>query len=459
MASLVGRLKTALDPRPLFHHEWSCSRHNKIMTPSFLAFCLLRIPRLFVSLFMWPIIIGLTLVAGQTLVSFSIIQYGNEDAESYRERREQAHDFAWLRGLVYGSEGPVPSLIICRWIDEGLGSNLPPSPGCAIEESDVALRVGNPATAVVDDFVRLFDGATPRLHVCKRCSGAITVDLTASAPQSSIESTKGLGVYLLSRNEVLREFGTQVSDGRVEMDRLEALSGDVSFYSASLPKAVNLAESKTRLVLVLNVAMVVVVAFWLGIRAHRKVLDYFVKNGVLLPLVASCGKDAVYRALWLLSLARTLLFLTLSSFPLYLSFGFAVRRSSGAIFENDSLVWGAWLLGLAIGLGVLTIIVSTADLRERGSWYMALVRFVPLSVWSIGTLVWLASIVGDSPAAVVLRNIVSATPVAGLSAILLAPVVEPHVGVFVAHAGLSLALIVYILRSNTNYFAAHIEEL
>ena len=86
-------------------------------------------------------------------------------------------------------------------------------------------------------------------------------------------------------------------------------------------------------------------------------------------------------------------------------------------------------------------------------------RVLPIFVWFAGTFVWLSTLVYASLIGDVIRSVVSAMPIAGLSAIVLTPIVETGNGVLAAHCVLSVLFAAFVLKRNSTWFASHLQEL
>lgn len=423
-----------------------------------LAFCFLRVPRLFVSLLLWPLVLGLVVVVVQLFFSAAVIRFYNEDAQQFQGRVTREPEGDMLRNILYGSKDQLRPLTICRWIMKD-GEEVPPDANCEPRRLDVLLKVENVASFDAKDYASIFNGSTERLHICRSCTGPIEVTLGGPEPLSKVTSLAGVGVYLLSDYERFQDISQHLVKALSDRDQIDKLHGEILFQPPGLRHPINVTNAQTTMVLILNVAMIIVVALWLALKAHRRVLDYFVKNDALLPLVAACGKDTVYRALWILTLARVTLFLLTSLVPVCLIFDAAGKFGDVSFFAADRQHMFLWLVSVVAGLSTIAIFVSIADLKQRHPWHGIAFRVGPLALWFGGSVLWLVSwfYTGTLPEA--LQSLIESLPVVGLSSIVLAPLVLTSQATLFAHAAFSLMVTVWLLRKNTNWFGAHLEEL
>jgi hypothetical protein len=226
-----------------------------------------------------------------------------------------------------------------------------------------------------------------------------------------------------------------------------------------ISEAIGISSLKGTLPITTNIALLVVIALWLALKAHRKVLDYFSRNDVLLPLAAACGKQAFYSAIWILTLFRVGCFLG-ASIPL-MYFGLDdIFSSNVGIDLSFSLAHGAaWLVALVSALGLATVIASIAELKHRHSLLSVSYRVLPLLGAFFGAMVWGASFIMPLHACGVFRLIVSALPIVGIAPILVAPVTGLPYAPMMIHAVLAIIGLTWLLKRNARWFAAHLEEV
>jgi hypothetical protein len=190
------------------------------------------------------------------------------------------------------------------------------------------------------------------------------------------------------------------------------------------------------------------------------VLDYFARNGALLPMVAATGKHSFYDAIWLLTVFRVGAFL-LAAVPatLLVFTGLTEDQPIPSFFGEDRLFPYAWMVAIGLSFALATLIASIADLKHRHHFLSFLYLYLPIAVCAISAVGWGLTFLVDSPAFGYVRNIAAALPIVGMAPVLVSPLFQPSIWVLVAHALLTLGLIWLFLKRNAHWFAAHLEEL
>lgn len=427
-----------------------------------IIFALLRVPSLFSSLLLFPLLGSLLIVILQLSVSGSAIRYIQDENRIITAKEKQSDDKDWqfLRVLLYGNGRPLQSSQICIWKQDPINSSLelPPSPECNPDRLDVALHVADGMTVDTQEYLRLINGNSSRLHLCKTCSPDLELFVEASGNRVKAHSAYGLMLYGLLILD--KEIQDQYLSLKTQKQSLKEKFGAVSFVSPDLKAPVQISSLEISLILIANIAAMVVIALWLGLKAHRKVLDYFSKSGALLPMVAATGKTPFYLAMWGITLLRVGLFL-LASIPLFfIMLGTAsgedgIRSVFGANLAHSLL----WLLALLSSMGLATLVASISDLKGRHQFWSFLYRIIPLFISALGIFLWGLSFLSISPSAGIFRNLLLAIPVIGIGPIIIAPVVQPEFYILLIHSFLSSLLIWILLRKNARWFAAHLEEL
>jgi hypothetical protein len=421
-----------------------------------LAWSLVRIRHLTLSLFIFPLIISVVLVLGQLMVTGMFLRsFGTGAADIESATKTESNP---VRLILYGSGDERPPLRVCRWVPARGNSQgeIPPSEECRPDRLDVAVHVDDPTNASIQEYSDLFQGQIDRLHVCRACSPDVVIDAdTAGKKNTHVGSAYGLAVLSLAFK----------MKGSVKEDRdeyIKMLSGDIGKVSLSLPESaqpIELSKTNGAIPFAANIVPMVIIALWLSLRAHRKVLDYFARNDVLLPLVAATGKKAFYGALWILTLFRVTCFLAAAIPIMY----FGLRDISGdTVFQEIAKNTNAivlWLAALVAAVSLATIISSIADLKHRQAFVNVLYRYLPMFLAMLGGCVWLATFIFPSETAGLIRLGLTAVPVLGLAPLFIAPITRPEVWVLLVHAVCSAALVVVILRGNARWFAAHLEEV
>jgi hypothetical protein len=322
----------------------------------------------------------------------------------------------------------------------------------------VAVQVDNPESFDISRFHRLFEGHIDRLHVCRSCQPDVVITPgTNGEIASTARSLFGLSILFLPySNQEVVEQRTAVKEAYEDIQRS---LGSISMHIPEISEAIGISSLKGTLPITTNIALLVVIALWLALKAHRKVLDYFSRNDVLLPLAAACGKQTFYSAIWILTLFRVGCFLG-ASIPL-MYFGLDdIFSSNVGIDLSFSLAHGAaWLVALVPALGLATVIASIAELKHRHSLLSVSYRFLPLLGAFFGAMVWGASFIMPLHACGVFRLIVSALPIVGIAPILVAPVTGLPYAPMMIHAVLAIIGLTWLLKRNARWFAAHLEEV
>ena len=421
-----------------------------------IATALLRIPHLALSLFAVPLILSVGIVVVQLLVTGAAVQLMTTTGRAVVATN--ISDTNPIRWMIYGSGDLRGPLKVCRWGPNPQGVESPLVEGCAPDRLDVAVQVDNPESFDISRFHKLFEGHIDRLHVCRSCQPDVVITPgTNGEIASTARSLFGLSILFLPySNQEVVEQRTAVKEVYEDIQRS---LGSISMHIPEISEAIGISSLKGTLPITTNIALLVVIALWLALKAHRKVLDYFSRNDVLLPLAAACGKQAFYSAIWILTLFRVGCFLG-ASIPL-MYFGLDdIFSSNVGIDLSFSLAHGAaWLVALVSALGLATVIASIAELKHRHSLLSVSYRFLPLLGAFFGAMVWGASFIMPLHACGVFRLIVSALPIVGIAPILVAPVTGLPYAPMMIHAVLAIIGLTWLLKRNARWFAAHLEEV
>lgn len=421
-----------------------------------LAWSLMRIRHLTFSLFLFPLVCGVILVLAQLITTGLFVK--SITPEVFDTAVSESKDDNLVRFLLYGSGEKRPPMIVCRWVPhpKDPSKEIPPHGGCRADSLDVGINVADPDSFVVDQYVEIFQGQIDRLHVCRHCRPQVVITVGDDGKSSTfVGSMYGLAVISLAflPKEEIRE-------GSLEHFKVITENmGDFLFFMPDAAGLVLLSSKNGALMFTANIVPLVIIALWLAVRAHRKVLDYFSSNNVLLPLVAATGKRTFYSALWILTVARVACFLA-ASLPL-IYFGLTAIGGEGifdSLKEHPALIM-TWMVAIVAAAGLATIVTSVADLKHRQEWYSILYRYVPLVLALIGSSVWGATFILPTAVMGVVRSVVLALPVVGLGPLCLAPITLPALPFVLVHAVMSVVLIVVILRRNARWFGAHLEEV
>jgi hypothetical protein len=243
----------------------------------------------------------------------------------------------------------------------------------------------------------------------------------------------------------------------------EEISQALGSFSMRIPEvsdALGISSLKGSLPITANVSLLVIIALWLALRAHRKVLDYFSHNDVLLPLAAACGKHHFYSAIWILTMLRVGCFLCASIPLMYLGLSdIIVTHVKDFEFSLSLSQTVVWLMALMSTLSFATVVASIAELKHRHHLLNIAYKFIPLVGAFFGALVWGLSFIVPFPFVGDFRMALSALPVVGIAPVLVAPVIRLPVLPMFLHAVTAAVAMVWILRRNARWFAAHLEEV
>jgi hypothetical protein len=420
-----------------------------------LAWSLIQIPHLALSLFLFPLLCSVLLVLGQLVVTTMFIRSVAPTVPTTEVIQE---DFNPVRLVLYGSGARRPHLEVCRWVASPSDPTIevPPRAACAPDSLDVALNVSDPRTFDVGRYAEMFQGQIDRLHVCKDCKPDVVITASTDGKHHSrAGSVYGLAVMSLAFIPKPEERSERVEKFRAVNEGI----GDILFYMPDASDLVRLSSANGAIPFAANIVPLVVIALWLSVRAHRKVLDYFSQNDVLLPLVAATGKRTFYTALWIVTGARVFCFLAASLPVVYLGL-----KDIGGVRVFDSLrahsgLITVWLFALVGAVALCTIVSSIADLKHRQAFRSVLYRYVPILVALLGAFVWTATFIVPSPFMGIVRNVITSMPILGLAPLFAAPVTLPSVTFVLIHAVAATILVVLVLRNNARWFGAHLEEL
>ena len=422
-----------------------------------LTWALIRIPRLFISLFLFPILLSLALVYAQLLTTGLFLRMSKQSASEIEENIELSHSNNPLRWIIYGSGEARPEMQICRWQMHGQTEFPPDNSECAPQALDVALNVADPATFDPSRYVALFKGNFERLHICRHCEPHLRIQVLETGNLSDVKSIWSLALLGISKR------GTDTQQRLVaNLRALEVhagLIGKLSFHAAGFISPLVITDTPRTISLVITIASLVAIALWLSLKAHRKILEYFVRSGALLPMVAACGKRTFYGSLWMLTLLRVLVFLA-ASVPLSLVTLIEMNEDKALPFISETpLMAVTWIVALVAGLSVATVVGSIADLKQRHAILGFAYRYLPLAFAVFGSLLWCLTFVSPTEFCGTLRSIIAVIPVLGIMPLLTVPLLTPPAWVLITHAIIATTLTAVLLRKNSAWFAAHLEEL
>lgn len=428
-----------------------------------LAVSLLLVPRLFASLILFPLLLSLLLVAAQLLVTRVALKSWETDLTSADHPAAETKQSSIVRLILYGNSDPRPDVIICRWMKRPLSNGgsieVPPSKECAPDRLDAALHVSDPALFDSSQYREILNGSFERIHICEStCTPDVIIFPEAVPNRTDVHSFWGWALLYESRLSATAR--QDFVDKLQEIRSAQGLIGNQFLFVEGMRGAVSLRSLVYSVAMVLNLALLVLAALWLALKAHRKVLDYFSYSGVLLPLVAATGKETFYSALWMLTLARVAAFLAAAAPITIYSILDALPDDATPLFggiERSELA--LWLIALCVSFGFATLIASIAELKQRHALLSFSYKFVPLLVSTAGAAIWGFTFVMSGSLAETMRDVIAALPLVGMAPILVAPILKPKITIFVLHTLLTLIALVVAARINARWFAAHLEEI
>ncbi|RME61565.1 MAG: hypothetical protein D6780_01400 [Candidatus Dadabacteria bacterium] len=438
---------------------------EKIKESFKLAVSFALIPRLFFNFFFFPLLLSFLVIIAQLVITSIFVEaYQSKKDPSLKSSGNKA-TLSFLRKTLLGRDKPFDAPILCYWnVDNNKHSHsfreLPPAKKeCEPNRLDVAIRTKDFNNPLIKDYIKLFTGVTERIHICRSCSPDIVIDLTGKKSITRISSVYGLGILVLALDNL--DIQEKIRKIKEEAKRQREKIGEVLFYTRGFKAPFNLSVAHRSLGLIVSVAFLVVVLLWLALKSHRKILDYFSKNGALLPMVAAIGKDSFYLSIWALTLFRVIAFFIGAAVIFLITLKSKVLFSQSLVATKLNLSFTemlCWFTALITSFCLATIIGSIADLKSRSSLFGFLYRYFPIVVAMIGGGFWALSflLLGDMD---LYRGIITALPIFGIVPVLLSPVFYPSTSYLILHSSLSLLLIAYFLKKNAEWFGTHLDQV
>lgn len=437
------------------------SLDDELMKALRVAWSLILIPRLFATFLLWPLLISLVVVYFQLLVTgvFSNALVSSSASVEQAIKTQQNNNL--MRLILFGDGARRPPIKVCRWHETALDGQtveVPPSDECQPDRLDIALHVADPAGYDPSVYLPIFDGNFERIHLCQHCAPDIVITPEETPVKAHVKSLWALGLLDVSR------MPTGAREAHLQSIReFERVSGLVGKRILSLPGSgseIPVSQAQSVLILVANVATLIIISLWLSLKAHRKVLDYFSRSGALLPLVAACGQQTFYGAVWILTLFRVGAFLAAAIPFMCLELVDLVRKESVQSFLGpDRLTFTLWIVCLCASLSLATVVASLADLKQRYNLLSFAYRYIPPAICIVGALVWGATFFLEGSVWDFLRSVTTVLPVVGMVPVLMAPLVKPYTWQLAAHLVTALIFIAVALRANAEWFAAHLEDV
>jgi hypothetical protein len=429
------------------------------MGPLHLTLSLIRIPRLFLALFLVPVILSLVIVGLQFSLS-ALFLAGQEHGKT----KTLENTFAgpkkpgWLRIALLG--GTVPEQAkICYWdTDKRTGDLAPLDPSCFLERYDVVIDPAVFETTPLSKYQSYLNGSFTKIHVCKGCltdlvlwkhNGEIRVDIRSFFALALIQG--------IDMSDDVRAGYSAAIDAKKE---IEKATGERYLVFSGFQEGAPLSSVTLTFIIIVNICGLIITALWLAIKAHRKVLDYFSHSGALLPLVAACGARCFYSSVWLLTVLRVVAFLG-AAVPIgIITFGSLISEKDEIFFfPNSTLTMTFWLISLVSCLALTTLIASIAELKAHHSLTSFKYKILPMLLCMIGGILWGLTFVFETGYSQYIRSFLTVLPVLGLAPIIMAPIFSPPLVSLIVHVALTTALFLFSLEKNSEWFAAHLDDI
>jgi hypothetical protein len=426
-----------------------------------LAWSLIQIPHLALSLFLFPLLIGLLLVFCQIVTTGLVLQLSSNDSAETAFKTRVADEHNVIRRVLYGDGGKRQAIRVCRWQpgSNGEQDKEPTDLACIPDQLDVVIQVQDVEGFDTGRYERLFDGHVDKLQICRMCEPTSAMIVIGSDGKPISGAYSPFGIAILALPYMDREIAEQRTKILRRVEEIRELLGPLSFHAPEVPEGFDYESLRSSLPLTLNVTLLMVIALWLALRAHRKVLDYFSQNNVLLPLVAATGKNTFYSALWALTAIRVGCFLFASVPIMYFGLRDVVGDDAFSSLPVSTMTTFVWTICLASTLALATIIASIAELKHRHSLLSIAYRYIPVLVAVVGAAVWSFSFLVVTPGSGYVRSIIAALPIVGMTPVFVAPAIKLPIWVLGTHAALSLGVLLIALKRNARWFAAHLEEV
>jgi hypothetical protein len=398
----------------------------------------LRIPRLLATLLLGPVFTSILIVILQLLVSAIFIQTQSTStaeklAQHLNPDNREANSPSGFRRILIGKDS-LSEVQVCSWqLDKTAGLVKPATPGCDLERYDVVVT-----PSVVEEFgaqyyQELFKGLFRAIHICEGCKTDIVIWRRYDGIRTEFGSV--LAFFLFQAVNQSNDF----LEGFREPTPMTAL--------------------QAKIIMVLNIGFLIVIALWLALKAHRRVLDYLSHSGVLLPMVAAVGTTNFYTSIWLMTLIRVFAFIA-AAFPLgILVLIETLRDPFASPFYGRPWALLGWSLSLSLSFGLAALIASVSELKHNHDIVNIHYKLAPLLASSMGGLVWLLTFFIEHPFSDSIRGFIGAIPVVGIAPILLAPVFEPYWHILAINSLGTVVILYFVARYNSRWFAAHIDSL
>ncbi len=424
-----------------------------------IARSLLSAPRLMLSLLLWPFVIGLVFSLFQLSLTTIRVHQLDESPEEYEERAVKAKpDERLLRKYLFGRAEPFENSLVCRWKGDPR-TERHDNPDCVFQKYDIAIATSKPLTDNVTEYIKMYEEVSPRIHICGNCMAELTVNLIPESPQTHLKGFSAVLLYYFMEESEKRRAVDLYKNIKEEREGQKKKRGNIIFHVNGSDQPILCSGGRAKILLIFHTVSIVLVALWLALRAHRRVLDYFSKNGALLPLVAACGKKQFYKALWFITFLRVGCFL-IASVPItlvvYLNY---LKEDTISKFIGNPFDFFLWIVSLISATGLLMIIASIAELKDRESFFSWLYKAIPFACCFIGGFIWAGLALFGGEGLAVYKSIIIALPIFGACPTIMAPLLNLNSFALVVQVLINTMLIIWLMHYNASWFAAHLEEL
>jgi hypothetical protein len=429
------------------------------MSPIHLTLSLIRIPRLFLSLFLLPVALSLVIVGLQ--VSLSALFLAGEQrgkTENLQNTFSGIKKPGWLRVALLGGTLPDHARV-CYWeTDQRSGQLTPLDSSCFLERYDIVIDPEVLKIIPLARYQSYLDGSFTKIHVCKGCLTDLVLWRHNGENRIDIRSFFALALFQgIDLSDDVRAGYTAAIDAK---KAIEDATGERYLVFSGFQEGAPLSSVTLTFIIIINVCGLIITALWLAIKAHRKVLDYFSHSGALLPLVAACGARCFYSSVWLLTVLRVVAFLG-AAVPIgIITFGSMLSESEDLFFfPNSTLTMSFWLISLVSCLALTTLIASIAELKAHHSLTSFKYKILPMLLCMIGGILWGLTFVFETGYSQYIRSFLTVLPILGLAPIVMAPIFSPPLVSLIVHVALTAALFLFSLEKNSEWFAAHLDDI
>jgi hypothetical protein len=427
-----------------------------------LTWYLLRVPKLFISLILFPVLLSIVIIVIQLISSALFLSYiHTSDTKRIEQNLDLPRRQSWFRKELLKSDDYAENLTVCYW--ENSRSNksyslLKKKIGCQIERYDIVIHPAVLKNRNEYEYIKLFLGLFRKVHICTDCISDIVISNSDGANQVDFRSLFALSLF--SAVHVTDDYRSNYVRALKSVNNLEDLIGEKYLKLTGFIQTTKISTLASSLVLVANISIFILICLFLSLKAHRKVLDYFSHSGALLPLVAASGKNNFYLTIWSLTIFRVLAF-TITALPLSIVIlsGSTEESLLKLLFQGDIFLLILWLVTIITSLTLTTIIASLAELKTHSSLLSIKYKVIPLMICLLGGIVWTVTFIYETPVTYFLRDLIMTLPLFSIPGLLLCPVFAPHPLSLTINIILTLCFTIFTINRNARWFGSHLDEI